>query len=328
MINLTVIGAGLMGCSLGLATRGATWGRVVYVCDPDEEKGRALAAELQAAWLPDVKPAVADEQTDAVIVATPPYLHTPLVTAALEAGKHVLCEKPLDLTAAGCREMILLARRMKRQLMVGHILRFDPAYALMLKRAKSGEFGESRAAVVHRSENGWDWGGWRTERHMHGGLFFEAGVHEIDLILEMLGRPTRVCADCMGVGSHGMEALAVALLAFEGGRFATLRYGVEDPWGSRRVEVHCDRAVLRVVRSAKRGLSIWRAGRDEPEFIGTKRGGTAVREMEAFCKALAEKRPVPVPGDAGLAAVVVAEAIVKSYEKGTPVTLSAKEFSA
>jgi len=296
MINLTVVGAGLMGRSLALATRGSDWGRVVYVCDPDKQNGHALAKELNATWLADSGAALTDDRIDAVVVAVPQARHPALVTAALEARKHVLCEKPLALTTAACRDMIRLARRVDRRLMVGHILRFDDAARLLLDLINSGEFGEPRAAVVHRSERGWEWGGWRRERSMHGGLFFETGVHEIDLLLRILGTPARVCAECTGVPDHGMEALAAALLTFEGGRFAALRYGVEDPWGAHLIEVHCERAVVRIVRSEKPlGLSIWRSGSDQPEFIPTERGHMAAREMQAFCTALAEDHPVPVP---------------------------------
>lgn len=321
MANLAIIGAGSMGRSLALATHGSPWGRVLYVCDPDEAAGRALAGATDAQWLAEPGKALEDPVLDAVVIATPQISHPPLAAAAAKADKHALCEKPLALSTKECRHMIRAFRKADRQLMVGHILRFDATHELFRQLAGSGDLGRPQAVLIQRSLDGWGYGGWRLDRRAHGGMFLEVAVHETDFALTILGVPVEVSAECSGIAANGMEDLAVATVRFEGGAFATLRYGLGDPWGATTIEVHCEGGALRRADVPEAGVEVRRRGEKESRFHGVEPRDTAAAEMEAFCTAIDDGRPVPIPGEAGLRAVAVAEAIVTSYQTHRPVRI-------
>jgi len=328
MTNLAIIGAGDMGRSLALATHGSSCGRVRYVCDPDEAAGRRLAGETDADWLAEPGAALADAALDAVVIAAPQSFHLPLALAAAKAGKHALCEKPLALSTGDCKRMIRAFREADRQLMVGHILRFDSTFSLMRDLATGGDLGAPRVVFIQRSQDVWPYESWRLDRDSHGGMFFEVAVHEIDFALSVLGVPVEVSAACSGLDQKGMERLAVATVRFEGGAFATLRYGIADPWGARSIEVHCEDAALRSVFGPKEGVEVRSAGEDGSRFHPALPANNAVAEMAAFCSAIDEGRPVPIPAEAGLVAVAVAEAAVKSYETHRPAAIERDDVPA
>jgi len=325
MANLALIGAGSMGRSLALATRGASWGRLLYVCDPDEAAGQRVAFETDARWIDAPTKALDDPAVDAVVIAAPQGFHPPLALAAAKAGKHALCEKPLALTTDACRQMIRAFHDAGLQLMVGHILRFDTTFALARELATGGQFGPPRAVFIQRSQDTWPYGGWREYRANHGGMFFEVAVHEIDFALTVLGVPREVSAACSDLTPGGMEHLTVANIRFDDNAFAALRYGIADPWGARSIEVHCRDAALRCVFGPEAGVEVRRPGETETPFHRAEPRDIAVAEMEAFSKAIAAGRPVPIPGEAGLAAVAVAEAAVTSYETHRPVRVDLDE---
>ena len=325
MANLVLIGAGSMGRSLALATRGASWGRLLYVSDPDRAAGERLAFETDARWINEPTKALADGAVDAVVIATPQPSHPSLALAAAQAGKHALCEKPLALSTDACRQMIRAFGDADRQLMVGHILRFDSTFMLARELAIGGGLGPPQAVFIQRSQDTWPYGGWREDRASHGGIFFEIAVHEIDFAVSVLGVPREASAACSGLTAGGMEHLAAATVRFGDNTFAALRYGIADPWGARAIEVHCRDAALRCVFGPKTGVEVRWHGDTETRFHPTAPHDNAVAEMEAFCRAIDERRPVPIPGEAGLAAVAVVEAVVTSYETRRSATVNLDE---
>lgn len=320
-VRLAVIGAGLMGRSLAIATKGRTFGRVVCVCDPAQEQGAPLARELGATWQADYRKVLENREVDAVIVTTPLNLHRTITLDALRAGNHVLCEKPLAPNTDACDEMIRASRETGYKLMVGHILRFDPKVQAMFRLANSGKLGIAQAVISRRTWVAWTYSGWRTDRSVHGGILFEVAVHEIDLVCELLGEPVQVKAECSDVAEHGMENLVSILVQFPQRRFANMTYGVRDLWSSHSFEVHCAAGALRLLYAPKEGVEIRLVGRETSEFEWTTRSNMAADEIKAFCLAVASDKEVPVPGSAGRRAIAVAEAAIRSYESGSAVDI-------
>lgn len=319
MSQIAVFGAGIMGRALAEAAGQ----RVRYVCDPAQQAGREAADSVGAQWLADPAEAIADDDVDAVVVAVPPRLHLTLVEQSLRAGKHVLCEKPLALTTDECDQMIAAATECNRVLMVGHVLRFNMYCRRMIELARSGAIGEVRAVVVKRTDGAWPFDqGWRNDRAQHGGLYFEIGAHEIDIVLQLLDGPRRVTAHCSGLHESGMELCTSALVTFDGGRYANLQYGIGDPFGAYTVDVYGDRGAMRLESMS---TLLLRAGdQEEAEPVEVEDDGlTHVRrEMGAFCSAIENGEPSPVPAEAGRAATALASAAVQSYESRTVVNLS------
>lgn len=143
----------------------------------------------------DYRDMLQQEEMDAVIVCVPNYLHAPVTLAALESGKHVLCEKPMAVTIEQAESMAALAKRTGNVMMVAHNNRFR-GHALKLKQLMR----EQRLGHVYHVKTGWvrrkgipGWGSWFTrQEHAGGGALIDIGVHVLDLALWLLDYPRPV----------------------------------------------------------------------------------------------------------------------------------------
>ena len=111
--------------------------------EPDLETARAICAEKGVALSADYADALADPAVEAVVLATPHALHGEQIEAAVAAGKHVFCEKPLALTKAGAEKAVRLCRDAGLVLGMGHERRWEPPIADLLARADAGELGRN-----------------------------------------------------------------------------------------------------------------------------------------------------------------------------------------
>ena len=187
-IRVGVIGTGF-GASLHLsALRENPDFLTAAICSRRPERARAAALDHGIpAHRSDYRELVRDDEVDAVIVAAPPHLHHAMVIAALEAGKHVLCEKPMARNLAEARDMQRIAERVGTVAMVNNQLRFLPVRARIHELIGEGYIGEPHAAsvVVHRSslndphDRPW---GWLMEQEKAGGMLGATGAHYLDAL--------------------------------------------------------------------------------------------------------------------------------------------------
>ena len=129
---------------------------------------------------------------DVVSVCTPNFLHRPLVLAAFEAGCHVLCEKPMALTAAEGEEMMAAAERHGRRLMINFSFRFNAQAVALKRRVEAGLLGRIYfgRSVWHRRRGVPGFGGWFGQKKLSGGgPLIDLGVHRLDLALWLMGYP-------------------------------------------------------------------------------------------------------------------------------------------
>ena len=126
------------------------------------------------------------------MIALPSYLHAPAVLQAANAGVGIFCEKPMALNAADCRRMIAAARDRGVALMVGHVMRYYEPYRSILRWQAEARFGRLFAASIWRFFDGRRMavkGGWQASRDKSGGYLFEIGIHELDMLRCLMGRP-------------------------------------------------------------------------------------------------------------------------------------------
>jgi len=134
---------------------------------------------------------------DAVDITLPTPLHPGMSVAALKAGYHVLCEKPMALTVKACDRMLKAADAAKRTLLVAHCLRFWPEYVELRKIVASGKYGAVTAADFLRSSNPPDPKGphgWFLDERKSGGCLLDMHIHDADFIQWLFGRPRKVSA--------------------------------------------------------------------------------------------------------------------------------------
>jgi len=181
----------------------------------------------------DWRDVVAADEIDAVVIALTNDQHHAAAMAALKAGKHVLCEKPLGLTISECDEIIAASESAGKVLQIGHEMRFQRLYGEMKSMIDRGDIGDLQLMWC-REFRGPMRPGWRSSEALTGGTILEKNVHHIDLFNWMMDRPP------VRVSAHGgtnvltdREILdnAQVLIEYEGGRRATLELCLFAPHG-------------------------------------------------------------------------------------------------
>ena len=162
------------------------------------DKNRARAEEMAAQYGGVVCDSYFDllnrDDVDAVSICVENRSHAEISTAALYAGKHVLCEKPMAVTLAECESMVAAAERNGRHLMVGHNMRFDPVHRRAKQLLDSGVIGDVitfRAVLGNAGPEGWsvDEGTWFFDKNKAAlGALSDMGIHKVDLIQYLLGQ--------------------------------------------------------------------------------------------------------------------------------------------
>lgn len=215
-------GLGFMGAAHLQAYANLPGASVAAVCSRNE---RALSGDLTATGgniagtgavydfstvkkYTDWRDLVAGSDLDAIDICAPSDLHAPIALAALEAGKHVFCEKPMALAAADCARMMDTARQKRRILMIGHILRFWPEYQYLADFVKSARHGRIVSATFTRSCGLPDWSAWLPVEARSGGAIVDLLIHDIDQALALFGVPDRVSAKKLG----DVDAVTASLL--------------------------------------------------------------------------------------------------------------------
>ncbi|MEW6686346.1 MAG: Gfo/Idh/MocA family oxidoreductase [Candidatus Edwardsbacteria bacterium] len=164
---------------------------LVALCDFEEAKAKKLAEKYGVKKLfTDFEKLLKCEEVQAVVIATPNYLHAPMTIAALEAGKHVLCERPMALNADQAKEMVKAAEKAKRRLAIGFNNRFRPEVQILKRFLEGEELGEVfyvKAGWLRRRTD------WRSEEWLWrkktsgGGVFLDLGIHLLDTALWLIG---------------------------------------------------------------------------------------------------------------------------------------------
>ncbi|CAA9569095.1 MAG: GH109 [uncultured Thermomicrobiales bacterium] len=192
-LRVAVIGTGFGAAVHIPALQALPETEVVAVCARRQERALAVAAQYRIPLAAtDYRALMREEDIDAVVIATPPYLHHQMTLAAIDAGKHVLCEKPMARNLAEARDMVKMARGAGVVAMVNHELRFQPVRARIKELIDEGYLGQPQAATLtaFRSSladpNGRPFG-WLMERDKAGGMLGATGSHHVDALRWWLG---------------------------------------------------------------------------------------------------------------------------------------------
>ncbi len=206
---------------------------IVALCDRDPEKTARVAQKF---GIPRcygrIEELLSDDEVDAVDLCTPNFLHAPMATAALEAGKHVLCERPLARSADEASAMVRAARKADRVLMCAVQHRFRPDAQLLRTFVAKGDLGEIFYAKAGwlRQRTEWDSDEWRRQkRESGGGVVLDLGFQMLDQALWILGGPKveSVTASVHRSKKGEVEDSATAFLRLASGATLTL----ELTWG-------------------------------------------------------------------------------------------------
>lgn len=284
-----------------------------------------------------------EEELDIVSIATPNKYHAPLTIAALEAGNHVLCEKPMAMSADEARQMLAAAEKAGKRLMVNFSYRFTEQSQALKDRVDAGELGDVYFArtVWHRRRGLPKFGGWFGQKGLSGGgPLIDLGVHRLDLALWLMGYPKPVwvmgsaynpiataLAKEQGV-DYDVEDLAVGLIKFDNG--ATLV--VEASWAANIKE----QELMETRLLGTKGGLVQRNLNETYEFeaeIYLERNGAhydmklhapprrRLNAMNHLVESIVNDTPHIATGEEGLLVMEILDAIYKSAEEGEPVQI-------
>lgn len=238
-VRIALIGMGWWGKKM-LAVLQAAPGdiRVVRAVEPNMESVADLCAERGVALSADYADALNDPSVEAVVLATPHDLHGAQIEAAVAAGKHVFCEKPLALTKVGAETAVALCQGAGLVLGMGHERRWDPPIAELLARADAGALGrihQIEANFSHDKFLALDRGNWRLQaKNAPAGGMTATGIHLLDLSVRLLGQAESVLCHCENLSSDLPQGDTVsAYVKFKGGGTSYISASLANPFMSR-----------------------------------------------------------------------------------------------
>ncbi|MBI3207634.1 MAG: Gfo/Idh/MocA family oxidoreductase [Candidatus Solibacter usitatus] len=193
--NTGMIGVGNRGSHLLQGVMQQPDAKVAMICDikPDRlDKAATAAAKDNPSTTPDWRKIIDRKDITAVFIATPPHLHAEMAMAAIKAGKHVYCEKPIGVTAAQVRELLAVARASKTVFVAGQQLRSQKQLGEAVRKIREGVIGDvimvkaQRHATNDIAHDGTS-GDWYFDVTKSGGYLIEQSVHNLDLCNWVIG---------------------------------------------------------------------------------------------------------------------------------------------
>jgi predicted dehydrogenase len=309
--------------------------RLMGLCELQENRIEDFRRRHPGVWIErDLDTALSDPRVEAVAIATPPHTHYPLVRRALEAGKHVLVEKPLARRSEEAAELVAIAEERDLVLMPGHTFLYSPAVNKVRDLIQEDELGEIYFVTSSRMNLG---------LYQPDGVVLDLAPHDLSILLHWLGKPlVEVSANGRSVFRESIHETAFLTLRFEGGAQANVQLSWLAPRklrqmnvvGSRRMVQYEDTASDDSVRIYDRGLDFTEPPANFGEYRLTYRTGDMIaprlqaleplgQELSDFASAIREGTTPVSNGRLGVEIVLGLEALEQSlHAQGEPVPVS------
>jgi 1,5-anhydro-D-fructose reductase (1,5-anhydro-D-mannitol-forming) len=317
---------GIAGREMAPAIAADANSELVAVVARDPDKGRAFADNHGAAWSgTDYAEMLARDDVDVVLVTTPNALHPDQVLAAARAGKHVLCDKPLALTAVDAARVVAGCKSAGVKLGMNFQTRYHACFAEARRVIRAGELGTISHIQLDASPGTRRPAGWRTDLEVAGlGSVNNIAVHMYDLLRFLLDQEVTEVAAMFDVGrEHAMEVLPMVLLRFDGGALAYANGNQSSFRPLNEIVVYGDRGRLD-------GQGITRPETEGEMRVVTEEGERSThcsgadcyqRLVAAFTDAVLNDRDPDPSGEDGLRSVQLTDAITRSAREGQVVAV-------
>ncbi len=330
-MNQREIGFAVIGCG-GIATKAhlpsiseIPEGKLIAVADAVKEKAKGAAERFGAkAYYTDYRKLLKREDVDVVDVCTPPFMHREQVVAAAEAGKHIICEKPLCTTLTATDEIIRAVKKAEVKLTVDFMFRFHPLYRKVKQIIDDGSIGKVvmmwlTNIVMTNPTHPWFW-----KKEKSGGMLVEHTCHFFDIFTWWAGEPDTVFAWIRTVNPEAsIEDNASVAIKYRNQGMGVVAQSFGSSFEITHVGVLGEKGTAEL------------SGGWYPTRLRFKTEGQPRKEMHAsaatrayknliqhFAKCVIEDEQPLVTGNDGKAALEVALASYRSAEKGVPVSIS------
>jgi len=303
---------------------------VVMVTDVVEAAAKALAEKYGIpAWSTDYMDIVNNPEIDAVLVCSPTPTHADISIAAMEAGKHVFCEKPVDLTIEKIKKTAEVAEKTGRKLQIGFNRRFDHNHGKVQQLAKDGVLGNVEIIKITSRDPEPPSPEYAASS---GGLYIDMMIHDFDMAMFLAGCDVKeVYATGTSlvdprIGEAGDVDTAIVTLTFENGALGVIDNSRRAAYGyDQRVEVFGSLGMAAGENDGDSTVKVSTANgvvADKPQYFFLERYmASFIEEMKQFIAAIVNDTQVPVGIHAGLMSVVLAKAAKKSLDEHRPVKI-------
>ena len=329
-MKVGIVGVGFMG-----STHAAAWAETPaqmagFVAETTEE-ARPLAEQYGLSVYPSLAAMLPD--VDVVDICTPTHLHAEMIQQAAAAGKHIVCEKPLTRTVEQGRQSLQACREAGVQLLVAHVVRFFPEYALAREAVDSGQIG--KPGVIRLSRGSYrpkkPVGNWFLSDEMSGGILMDLMIHDFDYARWIAGEVESVYAKKVS-GEHPEAGVdyGLAILKHTSGALSHIAgaWAYPPPTFRTHIEIAGDGGLIEFDSDDSAPIHdlIQRAAKGDAQDVGLPSSPTSespyITQIKEFYRTLAHEETARVSAGDGLAAVQIAEAAIQSAATGKAVSLA------
>ncbi|MEM7345970.1 MAG: Gfo/Idh/MocA family oxidoreductase [Chloroflexota bacterium] len=327
-MRVGIVGTGFMGSThaQGWAATDATLAGFVT---KTAANAQSLANQYNAQIYSDFEQLLAD--IDIVDICAPTHLHHDMVLQAAEAGKHIICEKPLARTIDQAQAMIAACQAAGVKLLVAHVVRFFPEYAQAKATVDSGDIGQPAVVRLKRGafqpKKAVD--NWFVDMEKSGGMMLDLMIHDFDYARWISGDVETVFAKNIST-SHPQASVdhGLAILKHRNGAITHVEgsWAYPPPLFRTQVEIAGANGWLEFDsgKTAAIGLHLHQSNQDAPDVplpSSPLSEDPYTTQIKAFYKAITENSPVPIDASDGLAALQIALAAIESTQTGQAITI-------
>ncbi|MDI3281636.1 MAG: Gfo/Idh/MocA family oxidoreductase, partial [Bacillota bacterium] len=331
-VHFGLVGCGAVSSKFTEAFLRLPEAKLVAAADVVPAAAERVAGPFGARAYTDYRRLLEDPAVEAVIIATPSGLHARMAREALEAGKHVLVEKPLALSAQDAREVLRLAEA--EGLCVGtvHPNRYYPTSRMVYEAVRSGRLGRLSHGVAavrwNRNTAYYEDAPWRKDRGMDGGVLLNPAWHALDLLLWFMGPAVEACG-MYATRIHDIEAddVVVASLRFESGALGVVEAttNVYPRNLEETISIFGESGTIVLGGSRIDALRVWRMEGEEEDRVLAQWGERTAppherwwahgQVLRSFVEQIREGRPLGTNAEDAVLVLATAEAILSDAER-------------
>ncbi len=283
------------------------------IVDIDENVARGYGKKYNVDWYTDPKEVFSRRDIEAVSICTPTITHADLALQAINAGKHVLVEKPMTNTIEEAQKLIKAAKSKGVHLSVGFVERFNPAVNKAMEIISEGKIGNVILAHTRRVSR-------RPLRIGDVGVIKDLAIHDIDILNQLFRDRAQIVFASAGSIAHSYEDYANILVCYEGNRSGFVETNWLTPRKVRTLTVTGTEGIL-TVEYITQQVTVENNYQLFQPFL--QPGEPLMRELSNFVDSIIEDVPPEVTGEDGLNALKICEAAIESAKKNREIMLDA-----
>lgn len=324
MIRVGVVGYGTIGQIHCDALGNVPGCELAVVADLDPARRTQAQKDFGVEVANDIEEMLQTTDVDLVDICVPTYLHEQVMVKAMEANKHIFCEKPLARTLEEGRRLVNLSAGYSQKIGIGHVVRFTPAYMGIRQSVEQGEIGQAGVVRTFRGGSQFPegWQDWFANFDLSGGVILDLAIHDLDLCRWLFGDVQRVYAKTSRGRTIAHLEHAMIVLRFKSGVIAH----VEGSWTNFKGEFYTTMEVagtngLISYDSRTTNPIITMAVPEESMQVGAVAANPYVLELQDIVQAIGDDRPPLVSVQDAFGTLQVALAALESTRTGQVIEL-------